>query len=378
VGKAEDILEVGDTSTPGDGALDYVEFQGLLTKLKVDYQANEAKQLFDMLDEDGSGTLDLYEIKASLRNSGVITEMYSEGLQNSLYALLPAVALAIGLGILKGPSSAFDFVTGYVVEDSLSVDNLFVFLIIFKYFKVPPRLQKLCLDLGIYGAVVLRGFFIFLGLQIVNSFKPVLLIFAAILLYAAYSSLVEEDDDEEDDGPPEIIRTIIEKIPATENFVDDKLFVQSENGSWLVTPLAICILAIELSDILFAVDSVPAVFAVTDDPLIVFTSNIAAILGLRSLFQVLSIAVQDLVYLEKSVSVILGFVGLKLVGEVAGFDIGSEASLLFIVSSLLIGIVASLWEESGGSKDLNFKKAGKSTIQKLLDTILRSTGGSSK
>jgi len=227
VGRAEDIIQAGDTNIPDDGQLDFVEFEGLLTKLNVECKDQEAKQLFSMLDEDGSGALDVYEIKTSLRNSGVITELYTEGLQNSLTAVLPALLFAGGLAVYRGTPAAFDFVAGYVVEDTLSVDNLFVFLIIFKYFKVPPRLQKTCLDVGIYGAVILRGLFIFLGLQMVNSFKPVLLIFAGILLYAAYSSFFAGDDDDDDDGPPEIIKNITEQLPSTDSFVDDKLFVQS-------------------------------------------------------------------------------------------------------------------------------------------------------
>lgn len=367
-GKAEEILSAAkDGEEPSDVVLDFHEFENLLKKLKVQCEASEAKELFSMLDEDGGGTIDVQELKRSLRNSGVITEMYSEGLKNSALTLIPALLLAVGFSLFKGASAGFDFLAGYVVEDSLSVDNLFVFLIIFKYFQVPPALQKRCLDLGIYGAVVLRALFIFVGLAAVNSFKPVLLIFAGILLYASYSSFSEgeDDDDEEDEGPPDVIKDIVDALPCTPTFVDDKLFVRDDSGGWLVTPLFLCILSIELSDILFAVDSVPAVFAVTDDPLIVFTSNIAAILGLRSLYQVLSIAVQDLVYLEKSVSVILGFVGLKLVGEVAGFEISSGLSLLFIISTLSIGIGASVLEESSG-KD-SAKKKGKSTIEKLVE-----------
>mmetsp|Transcript_24991 Transcript_24991/g.56683 ORF Transcript_24991/g.56683 Transcript_24991/m.56683 type:complete len:552 (-) Transcript_24991:78-1733(-) len=362
VGRAEDILEEGQES------LDFAEFESLLKRLEVKYEEGESRELFNMLDTDGSGTLEFVELKRNLRNSGVITEMYEEGVSNALLTLIPAAALAIFFGVTKGTTSAFDFVAGYVVEDSLSVDNLFVFLIIFKYFKVPPALQKTCLDLGIVGAVVLRAFFIFVGLAAVNSFKPVLLIFAFILLYASYTALTEgDDDDEEDEGPPEAIRSIVEAFPTTDTFVGDKLYIQDEAGKFLVTPLALCIISIELSDILFAVDSVPAVFAVTEDPAIVFTSNIAAILGLRSLYQLLSIAVQDLIYLEKSAAIILGFVGIKLVAEVAGFEISSALSLFFIIAVLGGGIVLSLLAEE--SKQDERKK--RSTIEKIFDAATR-------
>merc|ERR1719382_1811783 len=255
--------------------------------------------------------------------------------------------------VFRGTSSGLDFITGYVVEDSLSVDNLFVFLALFKYFKVPPSLQNYCLNLGIYGAVVLRGVFIFAGLAAVQSFRPVLLLFAAFLIFAAYKGLTadEEDDEEEEDGAPaEPIRNLLDQLPTTSEFDGEKLIVEKPKGTYLATPLALCIIAVELSDILFAVDSIPAVFAVTDDPLVVYTSNIAAILGLRSLYQVLAVAAEDLVYLEKSVSVVLGFVGVKLAAEVAGVEISSAFSLLFIIAVLGAGILLSLQEQAKQAK----------------------------
>lgn len=368
VGKAESNLQsMMDSDSGEDGQINMPQFGSLLQKLEVQCNDTDQKALFEMLDEDSSGTISLYEMKQNLRKSGVITELYREGIQNSLLALVPAVVLAIFFGVTQGASAGLDFVAGYVVEDSLSVDNLFVFLIIFKYFKVPPDLQKTCLDLGIYGAVVLRAVFIFLGLAAIQAFKPVLLIFAFILLYASYAALKEgEDDDdeeEEEEEPPEVIKNIVDALPTTDNFVGDKLFVTGDDGRWMATPLFLCILSIELSDILFAVDSVPAVFAVTEDPLIVFTSNIAAILGLRSLYQILSIAVQDLVYLEKAVAIILGFVGFKLVLEVVGFEISSAASLAVIVLTLGAGILLSLLAD----EEKELKKKKKNTIEKLLD-----------
>jgi len=367
-GRAEDIVEAGEDGETSDGRLTFNQFKNLMVKLKVKCDDEEATELFSMLDEDGDGTVDLREMKNKLRSSGVITEMYNEGIQNALITLVPTLALAGFFAVTKGRAAAFDFVAGYVVEDSLSVDNLFVFLVIFKYFKVPPNLQKKCLDLGIYGAVVLRALFIFLGLAVINSFKPVLLIFAAVLLYASYTALFgaeEEEDDEEDEGPPEVIKEIVSAFPTTEDFEGDKLFVENPAGGYLATPLALCIISIELSDILFAVDSVPAIFAVTEDPAIVFTSNIAAILGLRSLYQILSIAVQDLIYLEKAAAVILGFVGVKLVGEVVGFEISSGISLVVIIAVLGIAISLSLLEENAKTEPPAVKK--RTALEKLAE-----------
>jgi len=259
-----------------------------------------------------------------------------------------------------------------VVEDSLSVDNIFVFLTLFKYFKVPPSLQMYCLNLGIIGAVILRAFFIFAGLAAVKTFEPLMLVFSAILLYSSWTVLFSSDDEGEDeDGDvPEVVQNLLDQLPTTNTFVGDKLTVQSSEGRVLVTPLALCIIAIELSDILFAVDSVPAVFAVTNDPLIVYTSNILAILGLRSIYQVLAIAVSDLVYLEKAVAVILGFVGFKLGAGVAGVEIASTTSLAFIIGVLFIGVAASLqMQETQDKEEEEFTRRRKKAIERVFDKV---------
>jgi len=371
IGAAEKIMAQDANS---DGVLDFDEFQSLLKQLEFDCETHQARALFKVLDTDESGTIDVGELKATLRNSGVIEGIYQEGLQNTFKTLIPAAALAVAFGVVKGPSAGLDFVTAYVVEDSLSVDNLFVFLAIFQYFKVSPELQKTCLDLGIYGAVVLRFLFIFVGLAAVQTFKPVLLLFAGVLLYASYSALAsgEDDEDDEDEGPPDVVKDFLAMLPTTPDFVGDKLWVDDPKGGFLFTPLLSCIVAIELSDILFAVDSVPAVFAVTSDPLIVYTSNILAILGLRSLYQVLSIAVQDLVYLETAVAAILGFVGFKLAGEVVGFELDSSISLAVIVSTLAIGIIASKLED-GGEQDTK-KVKQKNVLSRLVDDVAKVLG----
>jgi len=365
VGKREErIMEF--THSAG-GSLGKTEFSQLLEQLEIPCEGGDAEDLFSMLDEDKSGKISISELKTKLRSSGVITQMYEDGVNNALLTLIPTVVAGLGFAYYKGPSAGFDFATAYIVEDSLSVDNLFVFLIIFKYFKVPPALQKKCLDLGIYGAVILRALFIYAGIAAVNSFKPVLLVFAVILLYASFAALTasEEDEEEEEEEPPEVIKDIVEGFPTSKDFEGDKLFTTNDAGSLVATPLALCIISIELSDILFAVDSVPAAFAVTEDPLIIFTSNIAAIAGLRSLYQILSIAVQDLVYLEKSAAIILGFVGLKLVLEVAGYEISSAISLGVIVFTLGAGISLSLLKEQ---EEPGFTKAKKkNTVGKIVD-----------
>jgi len=324
------------------------------------------------MDSDADGSIDPKELRATIRNSGAITAMYSEGLQSAGLTVLPALVTAALFTYFQGVSSGIDFLTGYVVEDSLSVDNIFVFLTLFKYFKVPPSLQTYCLNLGIVGAVILRAFFIFAGLAAVKAFEPLLLVFSALLLYSSYTVLFSSDEESEDEGGdvPEVVQNMLDQLPTTNKFVGDKLTVQSSDGRVLVTPLALCIIAIELSDILFAVDSIPAVFAVTNDPLIVYTSNILAILGLRSIYQVLAIAVSDLVYLEKAVAVILGFVGFKLGAGVAGVEIASTTSLAFIVGVLFVGVVASLqMQDAQDTEEEEFTRRRKKPIEKAFDNF---------
>lgn len=162
------------------------------------------------------------------------------------------------------------------------------------------------------------------------------------------------------------MKTLTDVLPATEKFEGDKLVIEGPQGGWVATPLALCIVAVELCDILFAVDSIPAVFAVTDDPVIVFASNMAAILGLRSLYQVLSVAVQDLIYLEKAVAVVLGFVGIKLGLEVFGFGVSSLLSLAVILGILGLGVGLSLYAQDQSKYDKKLTK---------LPTVVKVLGG---
>merc|ERR1711924_8661 len=204
---------------------------------------------------------------------------------------------------------AFDFLTAYFVEDSLSVDNLFVFLLA--------------------------------GLAAVGLFSPVLLGFAGFLLFSSYTMLTGDEEDEEDGEPPELVTGVLEKLPMTGTFEGEKFFVDTPEGL-RATQLTGTLVCIALCDVLFAVDSIPAVLGVTSDPFVVYTSNIAAVVGLRSLYQLLSIAVSDLVYLEKAVALVLGFVGVKLAAEVFGIEVSSALSLGVIVATLGGGVGLSL------------------------------------
>ena len=286
--------------------------------------------------------IDGNELKSALRNSGAIAGMYKESLTTFGYLVAATFAFDLGVFAFKGPEAAFDFLTAYFVEDSLSVDNLFVFLLLFRYFKVPPQLVDICLNYGITGSILLRGVFIFAGLAAASAFAPLLLGFSVFLIASSYTMLAGgEEEEEEDDAPPEIVTDLLDKLPMTGTFEGEKFFVNTPEGL-RATQLTGTLVCIALCDVLFAVDSIPAVLGVTSDPFVVYTSNIAAVVGLRSLYQLLSIAVSDLVYLEKAVALVLGFVGVKLGAEVLGVEVSSALSLGVIVTTLGGGVGLSL------------------------------------
>lgn len=327
--------------------LDFKGFSALVDDLEVECSDEDKSTIFAMIDEDGSGSICAQELKGAMLSSGTITTMYQQSLKTFGALIAATLVFAIGIYFYKGSPDAFDFLTGYVIEDSLSVDNLFVFLLIFRYFKVPPQLVDVCLNYGIAGSIVLRGVFIFAGLAAVQQFQPILLGFSVFLLFSSYQMLAGDDadgddEDDEDEAPPEIITDLLKKLPLTGTYEGEKLFVAGKEGQGVqVTQLTAALVCIALSDVLFAVDSIPAVLAVTSDPFIVYTSNIAAVAGLRSLYQLLSVAVSDLVYLEPAVAIVLGFVGLKLGLEVVGYEVSSGISLGFIIAVLGGAIVLS-------------------------------------
>jgi TerC family integral membrane protein len=259
----------------------------------------------------------------------------------SLTLVLTAAAVFdVGIYHLKGPEAALDFVSGFLVEESLSVDNLFVFLLLFDYFKTPSRNQGKVLQYGLWGAVVLRALFIGAGVVALESFRPVLLVFAAVLVASSVKLLLSggADDDDEDLSENAIVQLAQKLVKSTDEYDGDRFFTKEG----VATPLFLVLVCIELSDIVFAVDSVPAVFGVTEDPLIVFASNMFAILGLRSVYSVLADAVEALPYLQQAVAVILAFVGAKLAGEYFGLAVGDAESLIVIGGCLAIGVLTSL------------------------------------
>jgi tellurite resistance protein TerC len=226
------------------------------------------------------------------------------------------IALAAGFGVLVhfmfGHERALEFAAGYVIEKALSVDNLFVFVVIFSAFQVPPRSQHRVLFWGVLGALVMRAVFIAAGSALLLRFHWLIYLFGAFLVFTAIK-LAREKGDEESKSPLEgrAYKTLQRFLNATSE-LDGERFFTRKNGRRLATPLFLVLLLVELTDVIFAVDSIPAVFAVTRDPFIVFTSNVFAILGLRSLYFVLADFVQRFHYLKPALAIVLGFVGLKM------------------------------------------------------------------
>ncbi|XP_006594093.1 thylakoid membrane protein TERC, chloroplastic isoform X2 [Glycine max] len=255
-----------------------------------------------------------------------------------------AVAFGVGLGFKEGFDKASEFFAGYILEQSLSVDNLFVFVLIFNYFKVPVTYQNRVLSYGIAGAVVFRLTIILIGTATLQRFEAVNLLLAAILLYSS-SKLFASEEDESDLSDNFVVKTCQKFIPVT-TYYDGNRFITNLDGVWKATPLLLTVAVIELSDIAFAVDSIPAVFGVTRDPFVVFTSNLFAILGLRSLFLIISEGMSELKYLQPSIAVVLGFIGVKMILDYFGLHVSTEASLAFVASSLTIGVVLSLVNKS--------------------------------
>lgn len=250
-----------------------------------------------------------------------------------------AAAVTPVVGFTRGWQEALEFVTAYVVEYSLSVDNLFVFLLIFGYFNVPKESQERVLGWGIFGAMFMRGVMIVAGAELTRRFEGVTLVFAAFLLYTASKLLLEGDGDEEEEdlsnnGVVKFARGLVE---VSEKFDGDRFFTL-ENGVRMATPLFLVLICVELSDVIFALDSVPAVLGISEDTVVIYLSNILAILGLRSLFFILSDSIGGLRFLSKSLAIVLGFVGVKMVTGVFGYPVPILPSLGVIVGTLGAGV----------------------------------------
>lgn len=253
------------------------------------------------------------------------------------------VALSLLFNIViwqwRGPQAGLEFLTGYLVEKSLSVDNIFVFVLIFSYFKVPPHLQHRVLFWGIIGALVMRGLMIWMGVALVENFHWIIYVFGAFLVYTGYKMFSGGQEELEPEHNP-LVRLCQRMMPVTKSYRESHFAVKEEDR-WKLTPLAIVLVMVESTDLLFAVDSIPAIIAITRDPFIVYTSNVCAILGLRALYFLLADIIPRFIYLRPALAVILTFVGVKMLLS-AVLKIPTLVSLSFILLTLVIATLASI------------------------------------
>src|SRR6266571_950335 len=252
-----------------------------------------------------------------------------------------ALALLFALGVYSwdGPQPALEFLTGYLIEKSLSVDNIFVFVLIFSYFKVPVRYQHTVLFWGILGALVMRAIFIFAGIALLQRLHWILYVFGALLILTGIKMATEKDKKIHPDKNP-VLKLFRRLVSVTEDYHTDHFFVK-QVGHYAATPLFIVLLVVETTDVIFAVDSIPAILGITMDPFLVYTSNVFAILGLRALYFALAGVMRLFHYLHYGLSAILVFVGAKmLLADVYKLPVG--AALSVVAGILLIAIVASV------------------------------------
>ncbi len=258
-----------------------------------------------------------------------------------------AMGFAAGLWHYKGSVAGGEFLTCYIIEWSLSLDNLFVFIMIFNAFGVDSHNQLRALTWGIIGAVVMRLGFILIGVTLVEMFRPILYVFGALLLYSAVKMMFQKESDE-DIMQSRLIKLIRSKISITKDFHGDK-FAIKKMGRWIWTPMILVLIAIESSDVMFAIDSIPAAFATTQAPFIIFTANMFAIMGLRALYFLLVHADKMFEKLKYGIGIILAFVGVKIIVEQLGVHINILLSLSIILGCLTISILISLMTMKKGS-----------------------------
>jgi tellurite resistance protein TerC len=254
-----------------------------------------------------------------------------------------ALVFALGLAVLAGHAAALTFLTGYVIEESLSVDNIFVIVLIFQYFAVPAQYQHRVLFWGILGALVMRGLFIALGAALLARFEWIIYLFGALLVVTGVRMAVKQDEEFDGEQNP-VVKLARRLLPITDGY-RGKHFFAREGGRRYATPLLLVLVLVEVTDLIFAVDSIPAIFGITRDPFLVFTSNIFAVLGLRSLFFLLASVVTKFHLLKYGLAVILTFVGTKMLAD-HWIHIPILVSLGVVVVVLAASILASLrWPE---------------------------------
>lgn len=249
-----------------------------------------------------------------------------------------------------GSQKMLEYLTGYVVELSLSMDNVFVFVLIFGYFKVPVQYQHRVLFWGILGAIVMRFIMITGGIYVFSRFEWVFYIFGFVLIYTGVHIFFAQDDNSEVNYDKNKLIVLLRKVIKVSNKLHGNKFFVKEKSKWVATPLFIVLLLVEKTDLVFALDSIPAILAITQDSFIVFTSNIFAILGLRSMYFLLATIIHKFRYLKHGIAVVLVFVGCKMIASMRGIHLDIVYSLLFIVIALGAAIALSLYATSKQSR----------------------------
>jgi tellurite resistance protein TerC len=260
-------------------------------------------------------------------------------------AVWVGVALLFGVGVywFKGADAGVEYLTGYLIEKSLSIDNVFLFAILFSFLQVPSQYRHRVLFWGVLCAIVMRVVLVAVGASLVHQFHWILYIFGAFLLFTGVQ-MFRHRNEETDLSENKLLKWLRKRLPLTEGYEGEKFFVR-RNGALMVTPLFLALVMVEFTDLVFAVDSIPAIFAVTTDPFIVITSNIFAILGLRSLYFLIADLMDRFTYLKVGLSAILVFVGAKML---LPFKVPALLSLAVIVGILALTVAASLWKSRRG------------------------------
>jgi tellurite resistance protein TerC len=277
-----------------------------------------------------------------------------EAARMSIFWVGLALAVNVFIYFVLGRDAGIEYFTAWLLEKSLSVDNLFVFLLVFSYFKVDAKYQRRVLQWGIIGALIMRAIFILVGTTVLELFHPVIYVFGAILIWSGFRLMRNSDDDGPNIENNSLVKLIKRLIPVTDQYHGEKFFIV-EAGKRIATPMVLVLAVVESTDLLFAVDSIPAVIGVTKDPFVIYASNVMAILGLRALYFLLSGVMDRFHLLKYALAIILVFVGLKMLTEdwllhgILHIEKGTMVlvTLGFIVLSLTVAIVASLMRKPG-------------------------------
>jgi len=282
----------------------------------------------------------MLSLDLGLLNRKAHTIKYREAATWSVVWVTLAAIFAGLVFYYQGSTRGFEFVTGYLIELSLSVDNLFVFLLIFSYFKVPAKFQHRVLFWGVMGALIMRLTMIFVGAALINRFHWIIYIFGAFLVYTGIKMFRQEELDLQPEDNP-VVRLVTRYIPITHHYEEQKFFTRV-NGKLTGTLLLLVLVIVEVTDLVFAVDSIPAIFAITTNTFIVYTSNVFAILGLRSMYFLLAGVVEKFQYLKIGLAIVLTFIGVKMLVVALGIHIPIKFSLVFVAVVLLGSVAASM------------------------------------